>query len=217
LSSRNKAKPTGAADESQPAEGRDRRKRKTREQVEQAILEASRALFEEHGYAGSTTREIATRAGVNEVWIYRYFGSKAKLFHRAIFDHLSQFIQRYAEDLPDRKDPLARARVFTGGLLARLREDRKAIFALITASEYELSHQQMPELDSFFEKAARTTADNVTLNVDVHFGVRMAFGMVLASVLFEDWLGINEIIDEKDLVEEISRMMMMGFIGSPPD
>lgn len=36
------------------------------------------------GYAGATTKAIADRAGVNEVTIYRKYGSKAGLFEKAI-------------------------------------------------------------------------------------------------------------------------------------
>jgi AcrR family transcriptional regulator len=45
----------------------------------QTILEATAALFGEHGYKGTTTRAIAERAGVNEVTIFRKFGSKQGL------------------------------------------------------------------------------------------------------------------------------------------
>ena len=43
------------------------------------ILAAAREIFEVHGTRGTTTREVAIRAGVNEATVFRHFGSKAAL------------------------------------------------------------------------------------------------------------------------------------------
>ncbi|MBV8150762.1 MAG: helix-turn-helix transcriptional regulator [Candidatus Eremiobacteraeota bacterium] len=40
---------------------------------------AAREVFERHGTRGTTTREIADRAGVNEATIFRHFGNKVAL------------------------------------------------------------------------------------------------------------------------------------------
>lgn len=43
------------------------------------ILGAARELFERNGTRGTTTREVAERAGVNEATLFRHFGSKRAL------------------------------------------------------------------------------------------------------------------------------------------
>lgn len=48
------------------------------------ILNAAAQVFAQHGFRGSTTRRIADAAAVNEVTIFRYFGSKDALLHEAI-------------------------------------------------------------------------------------------------------------------------------------
>ncbi len=53
------------------------------------IYSATVALFCERGFSGTTTKEIADRAGVNEVTLFRRFGSKAGLIEAAIGDTLS--------------------------------------------------------------------------------------------------------------------------------
>jgi AcrR family transcriptional regulator len=53
---------------------------------EQALFEATVQVFAERGYVSATTREIAERAGVNEVTIFRRHGSKADLIRSAL-DH----------------------------------------------------------------------------------------------------------------------------------
>jgi AcrR family transcriptional regulator len=48
------------------------------------ILSAAVQVFSQHGFRGSTTRRIADAASVNEVTIFRYFGSKEALLQEAI-------------------------------------------------------------------------------------------------------------------------------------
>ena len=52
----------------------------TEEQTRQRILDAALQLFSERGYDGTATRAIAALAGVNEVTLFRHFGSKKGLF-----------------------------------------------------------------------------------------------------------------------------------------
>lgn len=49
-----------------------------------ALLEVTGRLFAEHGWRGTTTRRIAEEAGVNEVTLFRHFGSKELLLREAI-------------------------------------------------------------------------------------------------------------------------------------
>ncbi len=48
------------------------------------ILYAASKLIVEQGYARTTTRAIAAEAGVNEVTLFRHFGSKENLFHEMV-------------------------------------------------------------------------------------------------------------------------------------
>lgn len=48
------------------------------------ILEAAAQVYGAHGFRGATTRRIAEAAGVNEVTLFRIFGSKAALIDEAI-------------------------------------------------------------------------------------------------------------------------------------
>lgn len=48
------------------------------------IIEAAVQLIDEKGYKGATTREIAERAGVNEVTLFRHFGNKKGIVEAAI-------------------------------------------------------------------------------------------------------------------------------------
>jgi AcrR family transcriptional regulator len=50
----------------------------------QRILEAASELASQVGYARATTKAIAKAAGVNEITLFRHFGTKEKLFEAAI-------------------------------------------------------------------------------------------------------------------------------------
>lgn len=65
------------------------------------LLEAARDVFAQHGYVGSTTRRIAEAAGVNEVTVFRLFGSKEALLDEAVRLHTTG---EHAVPLPDEPD-----------------------------------------------------------------------------------------------------------------
>jgi AcrR family transcriptional regulator len=48
------------------------------------ILDAAMRVFEEQGFRGATTRRIADEAGVNEVTLFRHFGTKDELLLAAL-------------------------------------------------------------------------------------------------------------------------------------
>ncbi len=52
--------------------------------VRDKILLAAVTVFAEVGFRGATTRRIAQEAGVNEITLFRHFGSKDRLLHEAI-------------------------------------------------------------------------------------------------------------------------------------
>ena len=49
------------------------------EEIRNRILAAAARVYAQYGFRGATTRLIASEAGVNEVTIFRTFGSKAQL------------------------------------------------------------------------------------------------------------------------------------------
>jgi AcrR family transcriptional regulator len=52
--------------------------------VRDQLLEAALQVYAESGYHGATTRRIAATAGVNEITLFRHFGSKDVLLREAL-------------------------------------------------------------------------------------------------------------------------------------
>jgi outer membrane protein len=57
------------------------------EPTRQQLLDAAARVYAEYGFRGATTRRIADEAGVNEVTLFRLFGSKAALIDEAVRAH----------------------------------------------------------------------------------------------------------------------------------
>jgi AcrR family transcriptional regulator len=97
-----------------------RRTRRQRGEARAELLEAARHLFNDRGYADTSTREIAERAAVSETLMFRYFGSKAGLYRAAVvqpfLDFVDEFTQVSAEASFEMEDEYEASRQFLGGL-----------------------------------------------------------------------------------------------------
>lgn len=92
----------------------------TAQKTRTRIIQAASELFAEKGFAGTTTRAIAERSGVNEVTLFRHFGTKENLA-KAIMDQFGGLA--IAEDLTSR---------FTGDYVQDLRRVGHAMMKVMT-------------------------------------------------------------------------------------
>jgi AcrR family transcriptional regulator len=89
------------------------------------ILQAAARVYAQHGFRGATTRLIAIEAGVNEVSLFRTFGSKAALFEAMMQSHAASLP---VPELPaEPLDPQAELTPWCTALLAHMREWRSII------------------------------------------------------------------------------------------
>lgn len=72
------------------------------EATRRALLEAACLRFAHHGFAGTSVRDVAGDAGVDQALVYRYFGSKAALHaevRRFYAEQLDELFRVGEEDL----------------------------------------------------------------------------------------------------------------------
>ena len=81
-------------------EDRRRRPRRSREQVSQALIDATAALLAERVSGRVTVRDIAALADVNPTYVHRYFGSKDNLM-RAAIERANQRVVARIKEMPD--------------------------------------------------------------------------------------------------------------------
>jgi AcrR family transcriptional regulator len=93
--------------------------------VRDQLLEAAARLYGEAGYRGATTRRIATAAGVNEITLFRHFGSKDALIREAIARAGTSSVSQHLPEHP--RDPFRELRDWAKAHIAELRERRSLI------------------------------------------------------------------------------------------
>jgi AcrR family transcriptional regulator len=101
------------------------------------ILNAASELFAERGYAATTTRAIAERAGVNEVTLFRRFENKLGILKALVARFAEQSASRQVEQLPHPSDTRGtllaiarsevRASIENGGVALRLAFDARSV------------------------------------------------------------------------------------------
>src|SRR5687767_1273445 len=93
--------------------------------VREQLLDAAARLYAEAGYRGATTRRIALQAGVNEITLFRHFGSKDALMREAILRAGTTASHQLLPEVP--RDPQRELREWARGHIAQLRERRSLI------------------------------------------------------------------------------------------
>ena len=207
------------------------RSRRPSAEVHALILEAARATFGEKGYARTTTREIAARAGVAEVLLFRRFGSKAKLFAEAALQPMAQFIRdwigEFAESL--REGPVEEMqRVFLERLHSMASAHRGTLLTFFATSVFEPEvlrdgdaatsvQHALDDLASVTEQAL--IQRGIALDdFNVPLASRSVIGMVLAMALFGDWLlpTGKQRPTRVELFDELTRQVLYGGFNQRP-
>lgn len=193
------------------------RKRRTGTEVRARLKAAGREVFAERGYAGASTKEIATRAEVTEVLLFRHFGSKAGLFDEAVLETFEQFVDEYAarwsrhgargESIEDL------AREYITLLYAFFEEHRQLLVALLSAkAHHPTTAERLDGLFARFEDIIReATGEYGFPSRDPAMTVRLTFGMVMSTVVHADVLfpgGLK--LTKRRLINELTRYMLHG-------
>ena len=126
----------------------------TREQ----ILSAAARLYAEHGFRGTTTRAVAEAAGVNEVTLFRLFGSKVNIIVEAMRAH---GVPVHVGTLPEQPvDPLAELTEWTA-------QQRKVFITLRSMIRQAMSDaQENPEMPRCVARGADATYGSLRAYLD---------------------------------------------------
>ena len=103
------------------------------EEIRTRILEAAARVYAQYGFRGATTRLIATEAGVNEVTLFRTFGSKAQLLQAMLHSHVEQTSAPLLSAVAE--DPQAELTRWCTSVLEYLRNHAQVIRKTIAEAE----------------------------------------------------------------------------------
>jgi AcrR family transcriptional regulator len=93
------------------------------------LLDAATKVFGERGYAGATTDQIATAAGVSQPYVVRMFGTKEKLFIEVLRRDLERMLAAFRAELNVESDlPLSQR---LGAAYIDLLQDRGLLLSLM--------------------------------------------------------------------------------------
>jgi len=110
--------------------------------VREKIITAAMTAYAESGFQGATTRRVAEIAGVNEVTIFRNFGSKAALMDEALFRRVAA-LKIVDPPLPlSPVDPLDELTNWCAQFLRQMRGSRALLRKAMGAAE-ERFHEMM--------------------------------------------------------------------------
>lgn len=201
-----------------------RRRRRSREDVEQRICVAARQLFAQRGYHGATTREIARLADVSETLLFRYFGSKSTLFDEVVAQPFNRLMVDFNnENLTGGDRKAAEMRNFLE--VYRLFEDNRSIFvASLGHSAQSADEEAGPSLEgiqSFLDAATmqqlKKYADmGQEPPFDIAMALRLTFGMLASSVLLKDWLFPGAKPSPAEVVSLVEKLVSRALDPQPP-
>ena len=138
------------------------------------IIQAATDLFGEVGYKRATTRQIAARAGVNEVTVFRHFGNKKNLLRDCVaYVNASGFAETFEQHLTGdyAADILMMAERQVGDMQAGYDLLRLALCDSI----------DLPEMRQMLQEGARGNAARVT----AYFQQQIDAGVVRADLSAE--------------------------------
>lgn len=154
-------------------------------------MTAALDAYTRHGFRGTTTRRVAAIAGVNEVTIFRIFGSKQALLAEALGSPAGP--DPIAALPADTSDPAAVLTAWTGNCLRSLGERAPVLRACIgdSAERPELGAAVIAIQDSIFAELAtyleRTRdAGLVRSAVDLHAAATMLAATIIADATGRD-------------------------------
>jgi len=155
----------------------------------QKLLAAAARIYGESGFRGATTRRIADEAGVNEVTLFRLFGSKSALISEALREHAPRAMNPHA--LPDEPvDPERELSAWCDVQLTHLRGARSMIRKAMGEIE---EHPEMAPCMSQGTQSAFHELRDYALRLERSGGtsdreVQTAAAMLI-SALFADAMG----------------------------
>jgi AcrR family transcriptional regulator len=190
----------------------------------QDILAAAMELFAEKGFRGTTTRDLATQAEVNEAIIFRHFKNKEELYS-AILEH------KAGEDRDARLEELERLTAANddqkffetlGRKFLERHENDTTFLRLLLFSALE-GHQfsemfvasmtgRNPAPNFIANYIQRRIDEGVFRPINAQVAARAYWGMFVSFVLFQEILGLKKTqrYDREEVIQTFVSIFLRG-------
>ncbi len=189
------------------------------------ILQASLHLFAQHGFHGTSMRDIAREADLTEGLIYHYFASKRDLFRAIIEEHSFLPLLRTLPELAEQLDLRALLIVLARGFFDVLRQNTELTRLLL--QEVQVFPE---EKEAFFADAVNESItvlgrildtrmnDKTRSQVDPQVSARIFFNSLLAFFVEQEILGGKHLLpaDENAYVDHLVDMFVKRLGAGKP-
>jgi AcrR family transcriptional regulator len=193
------------------------RSRRSGEEIRWRLVRAGREVFAERGFAGASTKEIAQRAEVTEVLLFRHYGNKAGLFNEAILEPFERFVEDWADRWSrhglEGKSVEVVATEYVELLYGFFEENRQLMLALFTQSpRHPSTDDRLEKLFARLEHTVREAAAEFALpSRDPLMTVRLTFGLVLSAAVHADILFPAKSAPSREhLIGELTHYLLDG-------
>ncbi len=187
----------------------------------QDILAAAMELFAKNGFRGTTTRDLAAQAGVNEAIIFRHFNNKEELYS-AILEQKAweknrdapiEELERLARDSDDEKF----FQTLGAAFLERHANDTTFMRLLLFSA---LEGHQLSDMFVASMTARNPIANYIQKRIDEgafkpmdpHLAARGLFGMFASFVLWQEIFGLKKTQphDREEVVRTFVSIFLKG-------
>ncbi len=166
-------------------------------------------LFIERGIKGTTTREIAKRAGVAEGTIYKHFRSKKDLAFKLFLHHMDSFRNRLLESIDSHFSSKDKLKALIEAFFAFAKKEPKGYSYIMVGHHTELSkvpRERLKPKDIFVEVIREGIRKGEFRNMDVELGAALIIGMITRVILF-----LNTGLIIQDYKQTISEVIEASF------
>ncbi len=185
------------------------------------LLEIAMKLFSEQGFDGTSTREIAEAAGVNEALIFRHFRTKEDFFWAVLSDRVERRGRnRRIRELAKSEGDFREVLVAIAETLLDRTDDDAAVTRLLFYSALrnrELSHRFFR---TYGQEKFETLADHIRVGiaagrlraVNPAIAARSFLGMIVYHYLVEEVFGVAhaQALSTRELAEELVSIFIEG-------
>ncbi len=177
------------------------------------IRNAALRLFITKGICGTTTKDIARKAGVSEGTIYNYFHSKEDLAHRLFVLYMDMFRDKLTESFGSAHEPEEKLSTMVAAFF-EFADKKPDAYAYIMVGHYtelgKMPYDKKKPMDLFIEVITEGMDSGVFKKVEANLKAAHVIGMITRTILFYK----NGILKSSygDLIKETtaSALMVLG-------
>jgi AcrR family transcriptional regulator len=204
-----------------------RRRRLSRLERHEAIVDAAFQVFSRLGYRGATTRELARAAGVTEVTLFRHFPSKEELY-AAVLDKYSLLpvLRAQLDQVEKEGDTCEALRVLARRLVGTLRDRQPLIRLMLSEAvtnpdQARMLFRQGPArfLQDMGRILDRLQAGGEIRAVGPRIAARAFLSVYFTMVLMQETLLAKETepLDLDRAADELTDILWRGLQPEPPE